>query len=78
MKGTKLEEQVQNLNENMQNYETKRFFSFAKQLETLYFVFRVTIGALFCTVSYFAKLKKIRNCQPYSAVNEEGGWGECL
>ena len=83
MKGTKLEEQVQNFNENMQNYETKRFFSFAKQLETLYFVFRVTIGArrnsdLFCTVSYFAKLKKIRNCQPYSAVNEEGGWGECL
>ena len=41
MKGkvTKLKEQVQNFNENMRNYETKRFFSFAKQLETLYFVF---------------------------------------
>ena len=44
MKGkvTKLKEQVQNFNENMRNYETKRFFSFAKQLETLYFVFRET------------------------------------
>ena len=69
MKRTKLEEQVQNFNENMRNYETKRFFSFAKQLETLYFVFCETIETrrnsdLFRTVSYFAKLKKIRNCQP--------------
>ena len=63
MKGTKLEEQVQNFNENMRNYETKRFFSFAKQLETFYFVFRETIETrrnsdLFRTVSYFAKLLK--------------------
>ena len=63
MKGTKLEEQVQNFNENMRNYETKRFCSFAKQLETLNFVFRETIETrrnydLFRTVSYFAKLKK--------------------
>ena len=53
----------------MQNYETKRFFSFAKQLETLYFVFRETIEArrnsdLFRAVSYFAKLKK-----KYETVN---------
>ena len=44
---------------------TKRnvFFSFAKQLETLYFVIRETIkfrqnSDLFRTVSYIAKLKK--------------------
>ena len=63
MKGTKIEEQVQNFNENMRNYETIRFFSIAKQLKTLYFVFRETIETrrnndLFRTVSYFAKLKK--------------------
>ena len=63
MKGTKLEEQAQNFNKNMRNYETKSFFSFAKQLETTYFVFRETIETrqnsdLFRTVSYFAKLKK--------------------
>ena len=68
IKGTKLEEHVQNVNENMRNYETKRFYRFAKQLETLYFVFCETIETrrnsdLFRTVSYFAKLKK-RNCQP--------------
>ena len=28
MKGTNLKEQVQNFNENMRNYETKRFFQF--------------------------------------------------
>ena len=57
----------------MRNYETKCFFCFAKQLETLYFVFRETIETrrnsdLFLTVSYFSKLKKIRNCQPYTRV----------
>ena len=46
MKGTKIEEQVQNFNENMRNYETKRFFSFAKKLETLYFVFCEKIETL--------------------------------
>ena len=63
MKGTKLEEQAQNFNKNMRNYETKSFFSFAKQLETTYFVFRETIETrqnsdLFRTVSYFANLKQ--------------------
>ena len=43
MKGTKLEEQIQNFNKNMRNYETIRFFSLTKQLETLYFVFHETI-----------------------------------
>ena len=63
MKGTKLEEQVPNFNENSRNYDTKRFFYFVKQLETFYFVFRKTIETrrnsdLFRTVSNFAKLKK--------------------
>ena len=62
MKGTKLKEQAQNFNENMRNYEMKHFFSFAKQLETSYFVFCKSIETLrnsdlFRTVSYFAKLK---------------------
>ena len=77
MKGTKIEEQVQNFNENMRNYETKRFFSFAKQLETFYFVFRETIETrrnsdLFRTVSYFAKLKK------YETVNPTRGYSNWL
>ena len=39
----KIIEQVQNFNENMRNYErNETFFQFAKQLETLYFVFRET------------------------------------
>ena len=74
MKGTKIEEQVQNFNESMRNYETKLFFSFAKQLETLYFLFHKTIETrrnsdLFRTVSHFLKLKKIRNCQPQCKPN---------
>ena len=35
----KLKESTQNVEKNMRNYETKRFFSFAKQLETVRFVF---------------------------------------
>ena len=35
----KLKESTQNVKKNMRNYETKRFFSFAKQLETVRFVF---------------------------------------
>ena len=71
MKGTKLEEQVQNFNENMRNYETKCFFSFAKQLETLYFVFREMIETrqIFLTVLYFAKLKKNETVDPTSQVS---------
>ena len=47
----------------MRNYETKRFFSLAKQLETLNFVFRETIETrrnsdLFRTVMNFAKKEK--------------------
>ena len=60
------------------------FPSFAKQLETLFsyfcifFQFRETIETrwnsdLFRTVSYFAKLKKIRNCQPYSHDKDSFG-----
>ena len=41
LKGSKFEENVQNLNGNMQNYETKVFFSFAKQIETLFSWFRI-------------------------------------
>ena len=71
MKGTRLEEQVQNFNENMRNYETKRFFSFAKQLETFYFVFRETIETrrnsdLFRTVSYSFVF---RETEKYETVN---------
>ena len=69
MKGTKLEEQTQNFNKNMRDFETKRFFCFAEQLETPYFVFRETIETrrnsdLFRTVSYFAKLKKYETVKP--------------
>ena len=72
MKGTKLKEQVQNFNENMRNYETQRFFSFAKQLETFYFVFRETIETrrnsdLFRTVSYsfvFRETEKYETVYP--------------
>ena len=60
---------VYNLTKNIRNYETKLFFSYAKQLETLFFVFsyfiqfRKTIETrqnsdLFRSVSYFAKLKQ--------------------
>ena len=59
----------------MRNYETKRFFSFAKYSKHffrifVFFQFLETIETRqnsepFRTVSYFAKLKKIRNCQPY-------------
>ena len=70
MKGTKLEEQVPNFNENSRNYDTKRFFYFVKQLETFYFVFRKTIETrrnsdLFRTVTNFAKKRKKR----YETVN---------
>ena len=58
MKGTKFEEQVQNFNENMRIYETKRFFSFAKQLETHFITYFAKRSKLGETVSYFAKLKK--------------------
>ena len=82
MKGTKLEEQVQNFNENMRNYETKCFFSFAKQLETLYFVFRETIETrqIFRTVLYFAKLKKktkLSTLHPKSLVAARGPTRTC-
>ena len=53
-----LEEKVQNLNENIRNYETKRFFQFREKIETR------RNSDLFRTVSYFAKLKK-----KYETVN---------
>ena len=76
VKGIELKVRLRILKKKMRNYETKRFFfRFAKQLETLLsyfriFPFRETIETrrnsdLFRTVSYFAKLKKIRNCQPW-------------
>ena len=52
MKGTQLEEQGQNFNKNMRNYEKKLFFSFAKNLETLYFVFCETIETVTCFVQF--------------------------
>ena len=65
----KIEEQVQNFNENMRNrnYETK-------QLETLYFIFRETIetrrnSGLFRTVSFFAKLKRNETVHPSRAAS---------
>ena len=73
---TKLEEKVHNLKEKDTKIRNETLFrSFAKQLETLCFVFsyffqfRETIeirrnSDLFRTIKYFAKLKKIRNCQP--------------
>ena len=45
MKGTKLEEQVQNFNENMRNYKTKRFL--VSQNNSKHFI------------SYFAKRSKL-------------------
>ena len=68
IKSTKLEEKVKNTKRNIvsQFCETTRntFFTFA-----YFFQFRETIETrqnsdLFRTVLYFAKLKKIRNCQP--------------
>ena len=70
IKSTKLEEKVKNTKRNIvsQFCETTRntFFTFA-----YFFQFCETIETrqnsdLFRTVLYFAKLKKIRNCQPYS------------
>ena len=61
MKGTKLEEQVQNFNENMRNYETKRFFSFVKQqLKNFisYFAKRSKLGE---TVTCFVQFRISRN-----------------
>ena len=70
IKVMKLEGKAQNSKSrykiSMKICETKKrnvFISFTKQLETLYFVFRETIETrqnsdLFCTVLYFAKLKK--------------------
>ena len=68
----KIEERVQNLNENMRNNKTKCCFTFAKQLETLfsYFCqFRETIETwrnsyLFRTVAKFVKLKKYETVKP--------------
>ena len=69
IKGSKFEEKVQNLIENMWNYETKRFFLVSQFRETIrntYFrIFSVSRNdrnsqrnsELFRTVSYFAKLK---------------------
>ena len=72
----KIEERVQNLNENMQNNETKQFiFSFAKQSKHffrifVFFQFREAIENRRnrWPVSYsfvFRETKKLRNCQPY-------------
>ena len=68
----KIEERVQNLNENMRNNKTKCCFTFAKQLETLfsYFCqFRESIETwrnsdLFRTVANFVKLKKYETVKP--------------
>ena len=69
IKGIKLDERVTNLKKICETKKRNVFFSFAKKLETLFFVTIETRrnSDLFCTVSYFAKLKKIRNCQPYWA-----------
>ena len=69
MRGTKLEQQVKISMKICETSKQNVFFSFAKQLETLNFVFRKTIETrrnsdLFRTVSYFANKKKIRNFQP--------------
>ena len=69
MKGTKLEEQVQNINENIRNYETKRFFPFRETTRNTfsYFAKRSKLGeTVTCLVQFriSRNLKKIRNCQP--------------
>ena len=46
MKGTKIEEQVQNINENMRNYETKSFFQFFKTTRNT--LFHVSYSFVFC------------------------------
>ena len=69
----KFEEKFQHFKSNYAKLRNEtNFFSFAKQLETLVFVFfqfRETIGTrrnstLFRTVSYFAKLKKYETVYP--------------
>ena len=61
MKGTKLEEQVQNFNENMRIYETKRFFSFAKQLETHFITYFAKRSKLGETVTCFVQFRISQN-----------------
>ena len=70
-KGIKIEERVHNLKENMRNDKTKRF-QFRETTRNIFFLFlyffqiRKTIETrlnsdLFRKVSYFAKLKKMRD-----------------
>ena len=59
IEGIKLDERITNLKKICETKKRNVFFSFAKKLETLFFVTIETRrnSDLFCTVSYFAKLK---------------------
>ena len=76
----KLKERLQVLKKKMRNYETTKqnvFFFVSRNNLKHFFVFLYFFqfckmiktrrnSDLFRTVSYFAKLKKIGNCQPYT------------
>ena len=62
MKGTNIKEQVQNFNENMQNYEMKRFFQFRETTRiTLFRISRNDRNSVKKSVTCFIQFRISRN-----------------